>query len=274
MKLTIIPSLQMQESKSQLIPSSHHQIITIHPEIPITNPCRKLRAEPKSVFKVDMEQEGQRLGDGNLARLALLMLGDDNGEQTVLHGCRDGVLVDARRESEGPAEFSNAALRDPELGFRLLGLSRLLLLGDSGGTLSSTLILNCSLVSLVTVCILDGTMSRSTLDKASWWSTRGVTALGAALDGQGVGVGEFDLDILLLDSGKFAVEFVRILEFLDVELWGKSLQGGATILLTLAAVLIEVVKHTKEWLKGVSRIGSEEGSREERHLAFWCYWFE
>jgi hypothetical protein len=211
---------QMQENESQLTPprTSHH-IITTQSTIPITNPCRRLRA----VVKLDIEEKHRRLGDGDLARLTLLVLRNDNGEQAVLHGCRDGVLVDTGRERKTSAEFPYAALRHPELGLGLLGLSGLLPLGNFGGTLNSTLILDSSLVALVTVCTLDGTLGRSALDEAGWWSTRGVAALGVAFDGQGVGVGEFDLHILLLNSGEFAVEFVGILEFLDVELGGEGL---------------------------------------------------
>ena len=66
--------------------------------MPCTISCRTLRVEPESVVKVDNEEEGWRLGgDGDLARLALLVLGNDNAEQTVLHGGGDVVLVDTRR---------------------------------------------------------------------------------------------------------------------------------------------------------------------------------
>jgi hypothetical protein len=213
----------MQGNESQLTPRTSHHIITTPSTVSITNPCRTLRAEPKPVVKLDIADKYWRLGDGDLAWLALLVLRNDNGEQAVLHGCRDGVLVDSGRERKTPAELADAALRYPEPGLRLLRLSGLPLLGNFGGTLNSTLILDSSLVGLVTVCTLDGTLGRSALDEAGRWSTRGVAALGAAFDGQGVGVGEFDLDILLLNSGEFAVEFVGILEFLDVELGGEGL---------------------------------------------------
>jgi hypothetical protein len=219
-------------------------------------------------------------GDGDLARLGLLLLGNDNGEQAVLHGSSDMVLVDTRWECEASAEVADAAFRDPELGFGLLvvllGLGGLVL-GDLGGSTLSTLIFDGSLVCLVVaVATFDGTLRGTAFDEASWWSAGRVVALGAALDGQGMGVRELDLNVLLLDSREFAVEFVGILEFLHVELGSEGLHGGVNRagIVTLAAVLVEVVEHTEEWLEGIRRVGGEEGSWEERHFAFWCCWFE
>lgn len=200
------------------------------------------------------------------------MLGNDNSEQAVLHGSGDVILVNSAWKCERSGEFSDAAFRDPELGLRVLWLSGLPLLGDLSGTLS-TIILNGSLVGLVAVCTLDGTLSRSTLDEASWWCARGVATLSVALDGQGMSISELDLDILLLDSGKFAVKFVGILDLLDVKLWSEGLQGSASALLN-ALVAIEVVEHTKEWLEGEGWVGGKESSWEERHPALWCYWLE
>lgn len=215
-----------------------------------------------------------RLGDGDLSRLALLVLRDGDGEQAILHGSGDAVLVDTGWEGKGPTELADAALGDPELGLGFLGLGRLLVLGDLGGTLS-TLILDGSLMSLVVVRTLDRTLSWGTLDEASRGSAGGVAALGVALDGQGMSISKLDLDILLLDSGEFAVEFVGVFEFLDIKLGGEGLQGGAGVTVTLAGVLIEVVQHTEERLEGsVGRVSSKEGSWEERHLALWCCWFE
>jgi len=244
-----------KESKST--PRNRHQIISAiakYPSVP------NVESELNAGMKIDIEEEGWCLGDGDLARLALLVLGDDNAEQTILHACSDVVLVDTGREGEGAREFSDTAFRDPKLGLRLLGLSRLILLGDLGGSAFSTLVLDGGLVSLVSVGSLDGTLGWSTLDETSGWSARGVASLGTAFDGQRVGVGEFDLDILLLDTGKLAVEVVSVLVFLDVELGGEGLQGGGnvTVALTVAAVLIEVIKETKEWLEGVGWVGCEE----------------
>jgi len=234
------------------------------------------------VVKVEVEFRKRcwRLrGDGDLARLGLLLLGNDNGEQAVLHGSGDMVLVDTSWECEASAEMADAAFRDPELGFGLLvvlvlvWLGGLVSLGDFSGSTLSTLIFNGSLVCLVvTVAILDGTLRGTAFDEASWWSTGRVVALGAALDGQGMGIRELDLNVLLLDSGEFAVEFVGILEFLHVELGSEGLHGGVNRvgIVTLAAVLVKVVEHTEEWLEGVRWVGSEEGSWEERHFAFWC----
>jgi len=204
------------------------------------------------------------------------MLWNDNGEQAVLHSSSDAVLIDTRWEGEASRKFSDAALRDPELGFGLLGLSGFFLVGEFGGsTLSSTLVLDGSFVGLVAIRILDGTLGRSILDETSWGCSGGVAALGAAFDGQGVGIGKLDLDILLLDSWEFAVQFVSVLAFLDVELGSECLQGGANVSVTLTAVFIEVVEHAEEWLEGgVGRVGSDERACEERHLAFGCCGFE
>jgi len=250
----------MQENEGQLTPSIHHQIITAihHPPRQCTDPRRTLQSEPKSVVKVDIE-EGWRLRDSDFARFALLVLGNNNGEHAVLHGGSDVVLIDTSWERKAATKLSNTALRDPKLGLGLVGLGGLLLLGDLGGSaLSSTLILDGSLVSLVVVCTFDSTFGRSVLDEAGGGSAGGVGALGAAFDGQGVGISEFDLDILLLDSREFAVELVGVLDFLDVELGGKGLQGGAGVAVALTAVLIEVVEHAEEWLEGVGRVGGEE----------------
>lgn len=236
--------------------------------------------------EVDFGKRCWRLrGDGDLARLGLLLLGNDNGEQAVLHGSGDMVLVDTSWECEASAEMTDAAFRDPELGFRLLvvlvllWLGGLVSLGDLSGSTLSTLIFDGSLVCLVVaVATFDGTLRGTAFDEASWWSAGRVVALGAALDGQGMGVRELDLNVLLLDSREFAVEFVGILEFLHVELGSEGLHGGVNRagIVTLAAVLVEVVEHTEEWLEGIRRVGGEEGSWEERHFAFWCCccWFE
>lgn len=52
---------------------------------------------------------------------------------------------------------------------------------------------------------------------SSRWSARLVVPLSATLDTQGLSIGEFDLDILLLHTGQFAVQLVGILDFLDIE---------------------------------------------------------
>jgi len=204
------------------------------------------------VTSIDIEEECWCLGDGDLARLALLVLRNDDAKQTILHGRSDVILVDAGREGEGARELSNTAFRYPELGLRLLGLSGLLPLGDFGGSAFCALVFDGGFVSFVAVGSLDGTLGRSTLDETSGWCTRGVAAFGTAFDGQCVGVGEFDLDILLLDTGKLAVEFVGVLNFLDVELGSEGLEGGGNVTVTLT-VFVKVVEQSKEWLEGVSR---------------------
>jgi hypothetical protein len=84
------------------------------------------------------------------------------------------------------------------------------------------------------------------------WSARLAVALGAAFDAQGLGIGEFDLDVFLFDTGEFAVQFVAILDFLYIEarLEGAELRNVAeaakVIALTRALVRGVVVQKTEE----------------------------
>jgi len=179
-----------------------------------------------------------------------------DAEDSVVHRGLDIILVDTSREAEAAREFSDAALTDPVFGF-VLGLSGLLLLGGNlGGCLSTFLLDGCLVRSLVAILALsDGTLGRSILDKASWWSAGGVAMLGAAFDGQGMGIRELNLDVLLLNTREFAVEFVCILDFLDIELGSEGLHLSKVGAFTLAAVLVELVQHTEEWLEGDRRVG-------------------
>jgi len=111
---------------------------------------------------------------------------------------------------------------------------------------------------VVVLALSDGTLGRSILDEASWWSAGGVAPLGAAFDGQSVGISELNLDVFLLNAREFAVEFVGILDFLDIELGCEGLQLTETGAFALAAVLIELVQHTEERLEGDRRVGGDE----------------
>jgi hypothetical protein len=200
----------------------------------------------------------------------LLGLGNMNTKDSVFHRGLDVVLVDTGREGEAAGELANAALGNPELGF-IRSLSALILLGDFGGSLS-TLVLNSSLVSLVILLAFgNGSLGWCTLDEASGWSTGGIAALGVTLDSQGVSISELDLNVLLLNAREFAVEFVGILNFLDIELGSEGLQVSTDGTVTLATVLIEFVQHAEEGLEGGCRVGGDERSWEERHLAFRCW---
>lgn len=223
------------------------------------------------MVNVDIEEGSWCLGDGDLARLGLLVLRNDNAEQTVLHGGCDIVLVDASWERERARELSNTALRDPELRFRFLGASGLGLLGNFGGSAFCTFVLDGSLVGLVTIGTLDGTSSWSTFDEASGRGTGLIRALGATLDGDGVVIAELDLDVLLLDTGEFAVQLIVVLDLLDVELGVEGLHLAAVTTATSVAlrVLVEVLEKLEEWVEGGVG-GGETWEVVERHLSDRC----
>jgi hypothetical protein len=193
-----------------------------------------------------------------------------NAKDSVLHRSLHLILVNTGGEGEAAGEFANAALGNPELNIILGLLSGPVLLDNLGGSLS-TLVLNSSLVSLVSLLAFgDGTLGWCILNEAGWWSTGGIAALGVAFDGQSVGVRELDVNILLLNAGKFAVEFIGILDFLDIELGSEGLQVTTDGAVTLATVLIEVIQHAEEGMEGGCGVGGDERSWEERHLAFRC----
>jgi len=197
-------------------------------------------------------------GDGDLAGFALLMLWDNDGEQAVFHARSNTVLIDTRWECKSTLEGANAALGDPEFRLRRFRLSAVVLLAHFRRTLSSSFILDRGLVGGV-VCIFDCTLRWGGINEAGRRCSRVVAALSTAFDRQGVGIGELDLHILLFYSGELAMEFVCILDFLYIEFRSEALQASVRIFtITLATVLIEVVEHTEEWLKGVGRVGSEE----------------
>lgn len=215
------------------------------------------------------------LGDGDLAALKFLGFGDHNAEDSILHRSVDLVLVDANRETEGATELADAALRNPVFGSRLLGS----VLG--GGDFSASLIFTfggaifvfdgrlMGLFSIGLAAFGDSTCSCGTFDKAGVGSARGIGAFRAAADCQGLSVGELDLDIFLLDTREFAVEFIGIFNLLDIELGVECLQGAAPVVMgiAVAAVLIEVVEKAEE--RSEASVVVDEGSWEERHVACW-----
>jgi len=243
------------KSEGQSTPSNYYQVITIKSS---KNHFGRRNRKPKEreVRSQGRKSKGDRSGDGYLAAFLLLELRDKNAENTIGHRGFDVILVDTSWEGEAAREFPTAALRDPVFGF-LLGLSGLFLRGgDLSGSFSTFLLDGCLVRSLMAVLAFgDGSLGRRILDEASWWSAGGVAALGAAPDGQGVGISEFDLDVLLFNAREFAVEFVGILDFLDIELRGKGLQLREAGAVALAAVLIEFVQHTEEGLEGDRGVG-------------------
>lgn len=98
-------------------------------------------------------------------------------------------------------------------------------------------------------------------------------ALGAALDGQGLRIGELDVDVLLVDAGEFAVQLVRILTLLDVKAGlegADSLVEGGTEAAAhgVVGVVVEKAEERCELAREWGRAWAE-GS-EERHVSGWC----
>jgi len=79
---------------------------------------------------------------------------------------------------------------------------------------------------------------------------------------QGLGVCEFNFDILLLDSGKFAMKLIAIGKFLDIEFRGKGFQGLSAVTMstdiTATVVLVEIVKKTEQRVEGCRGVGANE----------------
>jgi len=256
------------------------------------NPSLKIRSKsistPSIIVKFmpygsirDRDRTCCRLLDGDLASLVLLGLGDNNVEDTVLHGRLDVLGVDADREGERSREFADAALGNPVL---LLKLGRFVLLIDDIGMLCGSL--GCEnidgVVFVLDSCLMSGWGLITFGDRArgfgrfkvaSWWRTRCVGALCTTADYQGLRICEFDFHVALLHTGKFSVEFVGPTSLLDVELGAKCLHDVATtvvmsVVIGSAAprVGVEVVKESEERMEGGGIVG-DEGFREERHFA-------
>lgn len=227
----------------------------------------------RKAFKVEA-----RLVDVDAARLVLLGLGDTDAQDTVVQVRRDTFLVDAGREAEGPRELADGALRDPKLlgGLLLLLIGGGLGLGDLGGGclpgLLGLLILDAGLVGVVVVlaALGDGAAHLAgPLDEAGGRGARGVVAFGAARDDDGLGLGELDVDVVLLDSGELAVELVGVIRLLHIKAWGEGGCGAAGALAVGlgAGLLRELLKVIQEAEEGGERgLRGEVGSREERHF--------
>lgn len=212
-------------------------------------------------------------------------LGHTDREDSVRELGRDVIGRDLAREVENPAELADAALRDPVLGvvdrafLLLLLLAALVQLGDSsgrcglgGGVGFVVIVLNSGLVrgAGAFLAVGDGTAHLiALLEETSGGSTRGVGALDAAPNMEGVGVGELDGDVLLLQAGELAVKLIGILDLADIEL---GLEGrdvvavgaaGGAVLTALAGIVVEVLQKTEERSEGGVRVvevaGEESG---------------
>lgn len=148
--------------------------------------------------------DSSRLLDVDLSWLRSLSLGDQDAQDTVLEAGLDSVLVNSGREGEGTVELSNGALADPV--FRLAGvfllLGNTLLLGLLGDLVARLgwIVLNGGLVAEL---LLFGVLA--ILDETLWALALFTHMLVAAGDGEGVVVGPLNVDVLLLDPGKFAL---------------------------------------------------------------------
>ena len=163
-----------------------------------------------------------------------LSLRNDDGEDTILEAGFDGILVDALRERERARKGADRTLGDPVAGLfgvSLLVLGNLLRCGSLGfgrGDGGRVFVLDSGLVGLVRAggacgiglggigqLLLVG--SGLGFEEGGWAATLFSHSLSATADGERVGVGEFDVDILLGNAWEFAVQFVGVLVLLHVE---------------------------------------------------------
>ena len=165
--------------------------------------------------------------DGDLLGARSSLLRYNNREDTVLQARLDVVLVDTVREGKGAVEFSDGAFADP-VAVLVVRLGH-------------------GLVSRLIVVVLRNVGSVE-------------FTLRSALDHQGLGVGEFDVDALLGNAGQFAVEMVAFFAFTDVK--ARSERAQRRDLVAAGAVDIVVVQQAEE---GTEVSGSGHGS-EERHF--------
>jgi len=211
-------------------------------------------------------------------------LRDDNAEDAVLETGLHRVLVDTGRESEGTREAAAGHLANPVARLRLLWLL-LLLLGHFGGLAFGALgcvwvgaghlglVLDSRLVVVLAFAFGDLALLSLAFDEASWRLAFFVDVMGLTLDGQGLWVGELDVDVLLLDARKLAMQLIGILVLRNVEFWlerakatgegrwtkATGASGGAD---RMVGVFVEESEHGSE-------LALDE-SWEVGHLACWC----
>ena len=172
--------------------------------------------------------------DGDLLGGSGAGLGNHNRQDAVLEASLDGVLVHVRREGKGALEFADGALSRPVAVGRLVGLLvGTLALGD--GLVAFAFSLGLGVV---------------------------VFALGTALHDQSLRVGELDVDVLLSNSGQFAIQVIGVAALTNIEAGTEGAHGG---LLAAGAVDIIVVQKAEE---GREIAGGREAGAEERHFEY------
>jgi hypothetical protein len=161
-----------------------------------------------------------------------LSLRNDDGEDTILQAGLDGILVNALRERERTRKGADRTLRNPVVGLVSLGLlvlGNLLRRGSVGGfgrgNGARVFVFDGGLVGFVRAGGAFGLgigqllLMRSGLgfEEGGWAATLLSHSLSATANGERVGVGKFDVDVLLGDAREFAVQFVGVLVLLHVE---------------------------------------------------------
>lgn len=182
--------------------------------------------------------------DGNLLGASVDdLLRHNDGQNAVLETGLDVVVVDGSRELEGAVELADRAFAHPVAVLLVVVLADLLVTGlDHFGTLL--------LLLLVVRGLLGGLLGSSGV----------VFALAAALDHESLVVGELNVNVLLGNAGKLAVQKVGIVGFANIKAGRKGAHRGS--LASGRPVDIVVVQEAEE--RGeVAR--SVEGV-EERHF--------
>ena len=165
----------------------------------------------------------------------------------------DGILVDARRETEHPREFAKRPLAAPVFGLRLV-----------------VALLLAVLLGLRLLVLLPGPFNPHRLRRQRRIALS-VRALGMAADDQGLRVGELDDDVLARHARQLALQEVMIFVLGDVELGAESLAEGpegpsGKDFQVALGVLVEVVEHAEErGESGCVHVVSAAG-RGQRHV--------
>lgn len=216
-----------------------------------TDPCRCRYMSFTS--KLIIQKYSLVDGDSDFSRL--LALGNHNIEYTILQISTDEVRLNSLRERETPSELPNLAFSNPEFWFWRACLSGLLLLlfftSDSRGRGWScdrrisiiVIILDCSGVALLRRSINFSFLAFRAGGGLFWLSGLGVQcSLTLALDEEGLGVGEFDREVVLSEAWEFAVELVRVGCFCDIESRSEGLRSALRTAASLVVGLIELRK--------------------------------
>jgi hypothetical protein len=167
--------------------------------------------------------EGSPLLDVDAAGLGAIGLGHDHFENAILQGSFDCVLFDSRGEAEQALEGTVGPLGDPELMFRLGGLT-IVRLGDLG-RFGRLFVLDGGFVGLF-----------SLTDDLARWRARFSGSFVMAGDLEGMVVSELDGDVLLIHAGNLALEGIGFLGLPHIEArgprgsvaargWGEVIEG-------------------------------------------------